>query len=234
MITRRGPVSVHSGSTLMKTTAAILTLFFAGTALAHNPDGSAGRAGIRFTFENPKLEPAAYSLQIYEDGSGSYTTSIGGDSHSQPEVRMIRIHEPLRAKLFQAARSDHFFAIDCEAPHSRVAFTGKKTLAYTGPDGTGSCTFNYSRDQSLNQIASELIGVAYTLEEGDRLKSEQLHDRLSLDAELESLADAAKENRALELGNIASELESIANDDAVLQRARARARSLVSEPDPVR
>ena len=219
----------------MNKTAAILTLFFAGTALAHNPDASAGRAGIRFTFENPRLEPAAYSLQIYEDGSGSYTTSIGsGGSEAEPEVRAIRIHEPLRSKLFQAARSDHFFAIECEAPHSRVAFTGKKTLAYTGPDGAGSCTFNYSREQSVNQIASDLIGVAYTLEEGDRLKSEQLHDRLSLDAELESLTDAAQEHRALELGNIAPELESIANDEAVLERARTRARSLVSEPDAVR
>lgn len=218
----------------MKTTAAILILFFAGSALANNPDMSAGRAGIRFTFENPKLEPAVYSLEIFEDGSGSYTTPIGGDSEAQPEMRAIRIHDPLRSKLFQAARADHFFAMDCEAPHNKVAFTGKKTLAYTGPDGTGSCTFNYSREQSVNQIATELISVAYTLEEGDRLKIEHLHDRLSLDAELESLADAAQDHRALELGNIASELESIANDEAVLERARTRARTLVSEPDSAR
>jgi hypothetical protein len=218
----------------MKTTAAILILYFAGTALAHNPDASPGRAGIRFTYENPKLEPAAYSLEIFEDGSGSYTTPIGGDFEAQPETRAIRIHDPLRSKLFQAARADHFFAINCEMPHDKVAFTGKKTLAYTGPDGTGSCTFNYSREQSVNQIATELSGVAYTLEEGDRLKSEHLHDRLSLDAELESLADAAQNQRALELGNIAPELESIANDEAVLERARARARTLVSEPDSVR
>lgn len=218
----------------MKTIAAILILFFAGNALSHNADVSAGRAGIRFTFENPKLEPSAYSLEIFEDGTGSYTTSIGGDSDAQPEVRAIRIHDPLRSKLFLAARADHFFAMECEAPHNRVAFTGKKTLAYRGPDGTGSCTFNYSREQSVNQIAAELISVAYTLEEGNRLKSEHLHDRLSLDAELESLADAAQDHRALELGNIAPELESIANDEAVLERARTRAKALVSEPDSVR
>jgi hypothetical protein len=219
---------------LMKTTIAILTLCFAGAAWALAADSSAGRAGIRFTFENPQLEPSAYSLEIFEDGSGSYTTSVGVGSDSQPEVRAIQIHDPLRSKLFEAARADHFFAIACEAPHDKVAFTGKKTLAYTGPDGTGSCTFNYSREQSVNQIASDLIGVAYTLEEGERLKSEHLHDRLSLDSELESLETAAQEHRALELGNIAPELESIANDDAVLERARRRARTLVSEPETIR
>jgi hypothetical protein len=218
----------------MRPTAAILALFLTGVAFAHTGDAPTTGADIRFTFEDPQLQPSAYSLVIYEDGSGSYTVPPGGDSGSQPEERAIRVREPLRSQLFEAARADHYFAMDCEAPHSRVAFTGKKTLAYTGPDGSGSCTFNYSHKQSLNDIASELMSVAYTLEEGTRLKSEHLHDRLSLDSELESLQDAAQNRRALELENIAPELESIANDDAVMQRARMRARALVSEPASVR
>lgn len=218
----------------MRLTAAILALFLTGAAFAHTPDAPTTKADIRFSFEDPQLQPSSYSLVIYEDGSGRYTVSLGGDSGSQPEERPIRVSDPLRSQLFEAARADHYFAMDCEAPHSRVAFTGKKTLAYTGPDGSGSCTFNYSHKQSLNDIASELMSVAFTLEEGARLKSEHLHDRLSLDSELESLQDAAQNRRALELENIAPELESIANDDAVMQRARRRARALVSEPASVR
>jgi hypothetical protein len=215
----------------MRFTAAILFLLFAGVVSAQSTVSQPGRAHVRFTVENPQLEPARYSLEIYEDGTGTYTASQSDDSAIQ---RAIRIHDPLLSRLFETARVDHFFAMNCEEPHDRVAFTGKKTLAYTGPDGAGSCTFNYSRQQALNQLAGELISVAYTLEEGSRLKSEQLHDRLSLDAELEALQDAAQNHRALELGNIAGELESIANDDAVLERARSRARELISEPASVR
>lgn len=214
----------------MSAALAIFTLLLAGIPSATDPGSSGSRANIQFTVENPQLQPSLYSLVIYEDGSGSYTEMASGDSGAQPVKRAITIHDPLRTKLFSAARAEHFFATQCEAPRERVAFTGKKTLAYHGPDGTGSCTFNYSREQSLNNVAADLMSVAYTLEEGSRLQVEHRYDRLSLDSELESLEEAAKSHRALELENIAPELESIANDDAVMQRARSRARALMSQP----
>lgn len=214
----------------MSAALTIFTLLLAGIPAASNPALPPSRADIQFTVENPQLQPSLYSLVIYEDGTGSYTETVSGDSGAQPVKRPITIHDPLRTKLFSEARADHFFAMQCEAPHERVAFTGKKTLAYNGPDGAGSCTFNYSREQKLNQVAADLMSVAYTLEEGARLKSEHRYDRLSLDSELESLAEAAQSRRALELENIAPELESIANDDAVMQRARSRARALMSQP----
>jgi hypothetical protein len=213
----------------MRVIVVCFALLFAGIASAQSP-ASSSRAEIRFMLENPRLEPAAYTLEIFEDGTGSYSESAGGADASAEEERAIHIHDPLLSKLFAVARSDHFFAMDCEAPREHVAFTGKKTLAYAGADGDGSCTFNFSRDQSLNRIVAELMSIAYTLEEGARLKSEHLYDRLSLDAELESLKDAAQDHRALELENIAPELESIADDEAVMQRARMRARALLSEP----
>jgi hypothetical protein len=215
----------------MRPIVALLTLLLAGIASAQDPPPATAGAQIRFTVENHQLDPSAYTLEINKDGSGIYTASFGGgDVTPQAEKRAIQIREPLLSQLFESAQKDHFFATECEAPHNHVAFTGKKTLAYTGPDGKGSCTFNYSRDQSLNQLAYDLMSVAYTLEEGTRLKSEHLHDRLSLDGELESLGTAAQDHRALDLENIAPELEGIANDDAVMERARTRARALLSEP----
>lgn len=218
----------------MKLIAAVFVLM-AGIASAQDPPPATGGAHIEFTVENHQLDPAVYTLEINKDGSGTYTATLGGgDVAPQAEKRAIQIHEPLLSQLFESAREDHFFAKECEAPHNHVAFTGKKTLAYTGPDGTGSCTFNYSREQNLNKIAYDLMSVAYTLEEGARLKNEHLHDRLSLDGELESLGSAAQDHRALELENIAPELEAIANDDAVMERARRRAQALLSEPASAR
>jgi len=221
----------------MKVVAAFFTLFVAGAAFAQSPAAPVSRAHIQFTVENPQLEPARYSLEIYENGAGRYTatyTAANGDSAALPVDRAIRVHDPLLSHLFETARAHHFFAEECQAPHSHVAFTGKKTLAYTGPDGAGICIFNYARDNAINQAANNLMSVAYTLAVGAQLQREHRYDRLSLDAELGALQDMVRDGQALEVENIAPELESIANDDDVMNRARERARALLAEPTSIR
>ncbi|MGH9585929.1 MAG: hypothetical protein ACRD3F_03185 [Acidobacteriaceae bacterium] len=217
----------------MKFTAVVLGLLFAGTAVPATAQPSPAKAQISFTVEQPQVEPAAYSLEIYEDGSGSYrasyTASATGNSAPEPVERAVQIHDPLLAKMFLDARAHRYFGFDCEARHSHVAFTGKKTLAYTGPDGAGSCTFNYSKEQWLDQLARSLQSVAYTLEEGVRLKREQRYDKLSLDNELTSLQEAVQNGQALEIENIRPELQSIVRDAAVMNRARGRAYRLMAE-----
>ena len=161
---------------------------------------------IRFSFEHPQLDPSAYTLVVHEDGSGHYRSSPGPSSGggldgygSAPSDRDIIIRDPLLATLFQTARSHRFFAIECEATDTHIAFTGKKTVAYAGSDGSGQCTYNWSRDKELNQLADNLMAIAYTLYEGNRLTLEHTHSRLSLDSELENLQDAVKDRRALEI-----------------------------------
>ena len=217
----------------MKFVIALFAILVTGTVTAQSAVPKSNMAQVRFTVGDAQLEPVQYSLEILQDGSGSYTasyTATKASSAALPAKQVIHIHDPLLSQVFLMARKYHFFAIQCQQKHSHVAFTGNKTLAYTGPDGSGSCTFNYSHDQSINQIATELIAVAYTLEIGTRLAQEHRYDRLSLDAELAALQEATQEQRAIELGNIAPELNAIANDDAVMNRARERARALLLEP----
>lgn len=200
------------------------------TAVAQQP----GTAHIRFVFENPQLQPASYVLDINEDGSGHFQSKPGSPTYSDSEgiapqgvTADIKIDEPLRSALFKAARSHNYFNVACQSTKSKVAFTGKKALQYTGPDGSGSCTFNWSRDQELMKIADDLIAVAFTLEEGRRLTVEHEHNRLGLDAELEQLQDAVKSGRAQQIQNIALQLQAIAADESVLARARLKARQLL-------
>lgn len=202
-----------------------------GTALAAQQPTT---AHIRFIFENPQLQPASYVLDINEDGTGHFQSKPGSanfaDSESiapQPVNADIKIDEPLRSALFKAARSHNYFNVACESTKSKVAFTGKKALQYTGPDGNGSCTFNWSRDQQLMKLADDLIAVAFTIEEGRRLTVEHEHNRLGLDEELEQLQDAVKAGRAQQIQNIAPQLQAIAADESVLARARTRARQLL-------
>lgn len=212
--------------------AASLSLCFvsAWTAVAQQP----AVAHIRFIFENPQLQPASYVLDINEDGTGHFQSKPGSatfaDSEAiapQPVTADIKIDEPLRSALFKTARSHNYFNVACESTKSKVAFTGKKAFQYTGPDGSGSCTFNWSRDQQLMKITDDLIAVAFTLEEGRRLAVEHEHDRLGLDAELEQLQDAVKTGRAQQIENIAPQLQAIAADESVMLRARQRARQLL-------
>lgn len=213
-------------SGLMKIAAIVIGVVLAGGALAQNSSAAETGAHVRFTVDDPQIQPRAYTLEINEDGSGTYAATYEAPS-VQHVNRPIRIHGPLVSQLFQAARKDHFFASNCADKHRRVAFTGKKTLAYAGPDGSGSCTFNYSRERDLNQITSALVAVGYTLQVGTRLRQEHRYDRLSLEDELEGLQEAVRDGRALDPENIAPELEAIANDHAVMDLARARARSLL-------
>jgi hypothetical protein len=218
---------------MMKRVLSWLCFLCLGSALIATAQNNT-RARIRFIFENPKLQPANYVLDINEDGTGHFSSKPGStaapDAESiapQPVNTDVTITEPLLSLLFKTARSHNFFDVACESTKVKVAFTGKKALQYTGPDGDGACTFNWSRDQQLMKLADDLVAVAFTLEEGRRLAMEHEHNRLSLDAELEELVDAVKAGRAQQVQNIAPQLEAIAADEKVLERARSRARQLL-------
>lgn len=189
-------------------------------------------AQIRFSFHDAALEPSTYSLDIRQDGTGryaaTYTASADGTSAAPPVNRVIHVQGALVNKLFAAARKAHFFTTPCQSSRSHVAFTGTKTLAYSGPNGAGSCTFNYAKEPSVNKAANDLRAIAYTLSVGEQLSLDERYEPLSLDAGLISLRQAAKNGDALEIENIAPELASIAQDDNVLNRDRAWARALLA------
>lgn len=192
-------------------------------------------AQIVFTFEHPQLQPARYTITLREDGSGRFVSQPGSapvdisDSvYPAPIDRPIHIDGRLRASLFAWARAHRFFGEHCASDRTNLAFTGNKTFAYTGPDGHGSCTFVWAADPALQHLSEQLGAVAFTLEIGRRLGVEDRHDRLGLDSELASLQDAVREQRASDLPNIAPELQTIAGDQLVMDRARRRALSLLS------
>lgn len=217
----------------MKIAVVLLVSLLTGAAGAQGGTRQSASAQIRFTVRNPQVEPAVYSLNIDENGSGrytaSYTASATSDVDGQQVSEPIQVHNPLLSQLFQAARAHHFFAFNCDDRRHSVAFSGEKTLAYAGPDGAGSCTFNYSREQWLDKITVDLIGISNTLEFGVRLKREHRYDPLALDGELALLQKAVLQRRALEPENIAPQLRAIAEDDTVMNRARTRARALLAE-----
>jgi hypothetical protein len=195
-------------------------------------------ATVTFHFEDPRMQPAKYTITLHEDGNGRFHAEAGPTSPddavalpSEGQDRPMQVTAETTGRVFAIARAKKLFNIACENGDAHVAFTGKKELGYQGADGHGGCFYNYSKDSKIQWLTAEMQGIAATLEEGRRLEIEHEHGRLSLDAELETLEGMAQNGQALELGNIAQTLLAIVKDDAVMERAQKRARHLLAIVD---
>ncbi len=208
---------------------AVLPFIFAPGWL---PVAAQGPAQIRFTYENPKLQPPKYVVTVGEDGSGHYRSEAGGPTDgqsmaSEPLDRPIHISKALRDTMFAAARKNKLFAFSCDDGGKNVAFQGTKTLEYEGPEGKGSCMYNWSKNAQIDKLTDQFEAMAATLDEGSKLEREYEHGRLSLDSEMETLEQMVHDGRAIELENIAPMLQTLAGDEAVLQRVQRRARAML-------
>ena len=188
---------------------------------------------IRFTFENPKLQPQKYVLTVEQDGNGHFLSEAGpagdpGMTVAGSQDRPIHISKTLREDIFAAARKNKFFAVSCDAHEKNIAFQGTKTLEYEGPDGKGSCQYNWSKNAQINKLTDQFEAVAATLDEGSKLERQYEHGRLSLDTELEFLTQMVDQGRATEIENIAPMLQKLATDEAVLQRVQRPAKALLA------
>jgi hypothetical protein len=188
---------------------------------------------VQVDFSNPELSPPQWTLVLHPDGSGHFRSPMANTPKSAmkeieaPGIdRDIQVSKEFAARVFDAARSHKWFSAPCES-HLKVAFEGWKTFAYVGPHGQGSCTFNYSRDREIEALADSMVAVSQTILEGARLEVLLQHDRLGLDQEMEFLTEAVQDGRAQQVCTIRDILQRLVQDDAVLDRVRKRARSLL-------
>lgn len=189
---------------------------------------------VELDYTNPGLTPGHWVLRLATDGSGHFH-SERGDARMDPAQgfepatvdRDVRVSPAFAAHVFEVARREKFFGSDCES-HLKVAFQGSKKLSYQGPDGTGSCTFNYSKDKEVEGLGESLVAVAGSILEGVRLEMLLQHDRLGLDKETEYLLDAAKDGRVQQVIAIRGILERLADNEEVMERVRKRARELLA------
>jgi hypothetical protein len=198
----------------------------------------ASQPEVSFQFERPGLAVPRFTLLIREDGTGFYKAEeapvTGGGAALSPTAgkhvdRTLTVSSSTAATIFKAARSLDHFNIDCASKAKNIADTGKKTLSYSGADGRGSCTYNYSENKNVASLAETFQAIAFTLDEGRRLDFLHRYDRLGLDAEMETLTHEHEAKRALELGTISTTLTALANDDALMKRVRSRAVKLLDQ-----
>jgi hypothetical protein len=186
-------------------------------------------------YTNPGLSLSHWTLTLRRDGKGHFHSERGDASHVTMtamdvtnEDRDIQLSKDFTAQVFKTAEQHNWFNQKCES-RAKVAFQGWKKISYSGPEGEGSCTFNYSQDKQIQALGESLVGVAETLHEGARLELLLQHDRLGLDQEMEFISDSAKDGRLQQICAIRDILQRLASDEELLERVRKRARNLLAK-----
>ncbi len=188
---------------------------------------------VSFEFDWPDAPVPHWSIEIGEDGKGRYDQLAEGARPSADTKQAIAVStatlERLRAGYAAVASGS------CESKLRGLAKTGAKHIAYTlsGSDAWSSCTFNYSDDKALMDAAAAFQAIAETLQIGITLQHLHRFDRLGLDAEMDALTVEAKEGHAIEMQNITPTLQSIVEDERVIERVRRKAARLIQPAEPV-
>ncbi len=132
-----------------------------------------------------------------------------------------------RDKLFHDAKDTNYFQGDFSFKKHAVASTGKKTLTYADQDRHFETSFDYSDNKAIQEISSIFEGISATVEHGRKLQYLHRFDKLGLEDELKGMENEGQNLAELQI--IAPALESIANDPAVLNIARQRAKRLLAK-----
>ena len=183
---------------------------------------------VTFHFARPGLPIDRYTIQLQANGSGVYWEGLPDYSAAEvPNGQSQTIHAGAMVLAKVSGATKIVSAGKCETKLKKIANTGAKTLVYAGPSMDFRCTFNYSDDELLNSTAAALQAIAATMQAGARLAKLHRYDRLGLDAEIDSLVEQIKQGHAIEPANIAPVLQSIADDERVMERVRRKAARLL-------
>ena len=203
-----------------------LTLLGSASAWATGQAGLAGASTAGVTSIEFQLQPrdpqaAVYTIHLLADGDGTY--------------RVAALESDVAVHAGRATMARVMGAIprvqtgDCETREKNIAQTGHKTMIVEAAGSTSRCSFNFSGDSRLMDAVAAFEAVAETLQAGERLDHLHRFDRLGLDAEMDRLSEELADGRAVEPGNIAPVLRSLAEDDRVIDRVRRKAQRLLTQ-----
>jgi hypothetical protein len=190
---------------------------------------------LKVEFSNPGLTPAKWTLVLHADGSAHFRTDQGAIAAARSQMieppavdRDVQLSQEFANRVFDTIHHHNLLNDGCES-HLKVAFQGWKKMTYSGPDGDGSCEFNYSKNKDIQTLGESLVAVASTIIEGARLELLLQHDPLGLDKEMEYLKEASDDGRLQQMCAIQGILTKLEDDPGVMERVRRRARLLLAE-----
>ncbi|MBS1813970.1 MAG: hypothetical protein JSS87_03745 [Acidobacteria bacterium] len=179
---------------------------------------------LKISFEREGVRVPHWEMRLDDDGSGMFESRPAGAAPVSREVRLSQKSWEHMRRLLEV--SNHL--VPCESRARNLARIGVKTVEWTTPEGSvARCSFNYTDNKALSQLAEIWSGMAATLEEGRRIAQLHKHDRLGLDKELSEYEHAVAQGFAVEPKLIEPELRALVEDEWVMERVRKRAQRLL-------
>ena len=210
---------------------------------------------VTFTLDFPEANPSHYVISVGRDGHGSYISngelgqkaaasdinsedsgSAGGSGNSASQTSSIHSDPPLefslsdrvRDQIFNLAQRAHYFSGNLDSGRKNIANTGMKTLAYQDGQHDGQGSYNYSPSVPIQQLTALFQNLSEALEFGRRLSFFQKYQKTALDNDLKRMEELLRENSLGDTQAIAPVLKKIADDQSVMNVARARALRLLN------
>jgi hypothetical protein len=185
---------------------------------------------VSFVFDLPGSIPGHYGITVFSDGHASYVSDgkLSKDAQSdQPYTSDFTISPASVNKVFDLAKQAHYFQGNLDSKKKNLANTGDKTLMYKDAHKDTIQSYNYSTTPGVQDLTTWFENLSATLEFGHRLEYDYRYEKLALDEDTKAMEDAAGRGGLVEVNAIAPTLQKIANDQSVVNVARARALRLL-------
>ena len=194
-------------------------------------DGQLTPPTVGFTLDFPNANPSHYEIIVDSKGQGRYVSNgqLEKDSApADPDPLEFTTSDRVRNQIFDLTQRAHYFSGKVDSGRKNIANTGTKTLTYKDGKHDGQASYNYSTAVPIEQLTAIFQGLSETLEFGRRLSFFHKYQKLALDEDLKRMEELQKDNNLGDIQAIAPVLKEIANDQSVMNVARARALRLIA------
>lgn len=186
---------------------------------------SASSRCVFFSMERFGVMVPAYTLVVLDDGALKYWENLDPRSAAGQRAPWLKLSDATTRTIVAAESSIRSGA--CMSHTRSMGFGGKATMIAWSTSGYASCSFSSSTDPSISAASAAFQAMAEMLQGGERIDRDHHGDRLGLERDLDELIAKAQAGKAIEPQLIATVLESIANDDAVVDQVRQKASGLL-------
>ncbi len=183
---------------------------------------------ITFTRDWADSNPPHFSIAVDSVGRAAYTAVDDKNETGVSYLFKFTMTPAARERIFADARALNYFQGNVDFTGHKIAFTGTKTLAYADQTHHSQTSYNWSQDKRVMALTDVFLAINNTFAGGRKLEYQLRFERLGLNDTLKEMEQLAKEHELAEVHVIEPVLRQLADDPAVMDLARQRARRLLA------
>jgi hypothetical protein len=170
--------------------------------------------------------PEFAEIKVNEDGTGTWDVrQLDEEANPHP----LRIGQPLTQKIFELASDLHDFqGVDLDV-HRRVANLGQKSFRYEKGAGNYSVEFNYTLNNSANQLSAIFEGLEREELDLSDMERTMRYDHLGANDVMLRVQADIRNKLIPEPEALLPLLDQIGADEDLIEVARQRARAIAEQ-----